>query len=109
MNSIKSNNELPKHNLSVRLNQLEINAIKQSVLRLDPYAKIYLFGSRVDMNKEGGDIDLLIWSQTLNYEDKLHIKMRLFDLIEEQKVDIIIAKDTTNPFIRIALKQGVLL
>ena len=91
----------------VRLKPSEIDAIKQSVYTSDPHAKIYLFGSRADMNKTGGDIDLLVLSQTLQYEDKLRIKVRLFDLIEEQKVDIIIAKDTTDPFVRIALKQGI--
>jgi len=104
-----SRNTFAKPNLSVRLNKLEIDAIKQSVQTFDPHAKIYLFGSRADMNKKGGDIDLLILSQTLNYEDKLRIKVRLFDLIEEQKVDIVIAKDTVDPFVRIALKQGILL
>jgi predicted nucleotidyltransferase len=93
----------------MRLNQQEINAIKQSVQTLDAHAKIYLFGSRVDINKKGGDIDLLILSQVLDYNDKLRIKMRLFEQIEEQKVDIIIAKDTTEPFIQIALEQGILL
>jgi len=93
----------------MRLNQQEINAIKQSVQALDTHAKIYLFGSRVDINKKGGDIDLLIFSQVLDYNDKLQIKRRLFEQIEEQKVDIIIAKDTTDPFVQIAFEQGILL
>jgi predicted nucleotidyltransferase len=93
----------------MRLNQQEINAIKQSVQALDAHAKIYLFGSRVDINKKGGDIDLLIFSQALDYNDKLRIKRRLFEQIEEQKVDIIIAKDTTDPFVQIAFEQGILL
>jgi len=93
----------------VRLNCLEIKAIKESVHIFDPNAKIYLFGSRTDMHKKGGDIDLLILSQILDYNDKLRIKIKLFNLIEEQKVDLVIAKDTTEPFVQLALKQGVLL
>jgi predicted nucleotidyltransferase len=94
---------------SVRLNTSEINAIKKTMQTLDPNAKIYLFGSRTDMNKKGGDIDLLILSQILNYNDKLRLKIKLFALIEEQKIDLVIAKDTTEPFVQLALEQGILL
>jgi len=94
---------------SVRLSESEIKAIKQSVETLDCQAKIYLFGSRVDRRKKGGDIDLLILSQQLNFDDKLRLKIQLFEQIGEQKIDIVIAKDTSDPFVRIALKQGVML
>jgi predicted nucleotidyltransferase len=94
---------------TLRLTEYEIKTIKQTVLALDNHAKIHLFGSRADSSKKGGDIDLLIFSQKLNYDDKLHIKMQLFEQIGEQKIDIVIAKDTSDPFVRIALKQGVML
>jgi len=94
---------------TLRLTEYEIKTIKQTVLALDCHAKIHLFGSRVDSSKKGGDIDLLIFSQKLNYDDKLHIKMQLFEQIGEQKIDIVIAKDTSDPFVRIAFKQGVML
>ena len=74
---------------------------------LDPNAKIYLFGSRADPNKKGGDIDLLIFSQLLSNSDKISILVRIFDKIEEQKIDMIIAKNTADPFVRLALKTGI--
>jgi predicted nucleotidyltransferase len=95
--------------MKVRLSQQEIDAIKSSIYPLDSDAKIYLFGSRTDLSKKGGDIDLLIITQKLNSLDKLTIQQRLFEKIDEQKVDIIIAKDGTDPFVRIALKSGKLL
>lgn len=93
----------------MRLSLFEIDAIKQSVYGLDPDAQIFLFGSRADDMKKGGDIDLLIISSLLTSSDKIKIKASLFKKLEEQKIDITIAADTTKPFVRLALKNGVLL
>ena len=76
------------------MTEYEIKTIKQTVLALDCHAKIHLFGSWVDNSNKGGDIDLLILSQKLNYDDKLLLKMQLFEQIGEQKIDIVIAEDT---------------
>lgn len=91
----------------MRLAKFEIDAIKQSVLGLDPKAKIFLFGSRADDAKKGGDIDLLILSSRLSPADKFKIKVSLFKRLEEQKIDITIAADTQRPFVRLALRHGV--
>jgi len=47
----------------VRLKDWEIEAIKEAIKNVDKDAKIILFGSRVDLTKKGGDIDLLIFSK----------------------------------------------
>ena len=91
----------------MRLAKFEIDAIKQSVYELDPNAKIFLFGSRTDDTKKGGDIDLLILSSRLTPADKFKIKVSLFKRLEEQKIDITIATDTQRPFVRLALRNGV--
>lgn len=95
----------------MRLSQHEITSIKNTVADFDSHAKVYLFGSRVDDNKRGGDIDLLIISKTIDLETKLRIRVRLYDLIGEQKIDIVVAKDekTTDPFVQMALETGQLL
>jgi len=93
----------------IRLKSFEINTIKQVIHDLDSEAKIYVFGSRTNINAKGGDIDLLIFSQHLDYEDKLRIKMKLFEQMEEQKIDIVMAKNTDDPFVKIALEHAVLL
>jgi predicted nucleotidyltransferase len=98
---------ITSNTITVRLSPTEIQAIKHIVLALDAQSQIYLFGSRVDLTKRGGDIDLLILSTTLEYEDKLRIKRQLFEQLEEQKIDIVIAQDTSDPFVRVALQQGV--
>lgn len=91
----------------VRLNEDEISAIKESVYALDSEAQIYLFGSRADDSKRGGDIDLLIMSQTLTREAAGKIRWQVWERIGEQKIDILIASDTSDPFVRIALNEGV--
>lgn len=91
----------------MRLTEYEVNAIKDTIYILDSNANIYLFGSRVDDNKKGGDIDLLIISDMLIQKNARDIKGDLYDKIGEQKIDIVIVKDTTHPFTRIALKESV--
>ena len=70
-------------------------------------AQIYLFGSRVNDQKKGGDIDLLVLSERLDLSDKLKIKARIFQSLEEQKIDIVIAPpNTPDPFVLMALQDG---
>lgn len=57
----------------MRLDEKERQAIKGAILEFDSAAEIYLFGSRTDMNKRGGDIDILIISQLLTSGDKIAI------------------------------------
>ncbi len=93
----------------MRLSAHEINSIKDTIKSVDQDARIYLFGSRVDNKKRGGDIDLLIFSHKLKEEDRFRIKRDLWEQIGEQKIDIIIVRDESDPFTRIALKEAVLL
>ena len=93
----------------MRLSNFEIDVIKQSIYRHDPEALVYLFGSRTDDTKKGGDIDLLIISKKIKPTDKLDLKAAIFEKLEEQKIDIVVAKNNEKPFVRLALKQGVLL
>ena len=92
---------------TMRLGDSERNVIVSAIYTLDPKAEIYLFGSRVDPSKRGGDIDLLVMSQKLSSNDCFQIKCLIFEKIAEQKIDILIAKDTSDPFVRLALKEGV--
>lgn len=93
----------------MRLSDNEVKAIKEVVGNIDKDARVYLFGSRAYENAKGGDIDLLILSQKLAQGDSNKIRHRLWDIIGEQRIDIVIAKDDTHPFTRIALKEGILL
>lgn len=91
----------------MRLKDFEKNAIVSTVKCLDPDAIVYLFGSRVDDTKKGGDIDLLVMSARLTSDDKRTIKMKLYDLLGEQKIDLLIAANDSDPFVKLALNSGV--
>ncbi len=91
----------------MRLTETEKNAIRETIREFDDQARIVLFGSRADDTKRGGDIDLLILSEKLHESDRGAIRLRLHDRIGEQKIDILVAKDLSDPFIRVALAEGV--
>lgn len=93
----------------MRLTKLQQQAIKEVIATLDPHAKIYLFGSRVDDHARGGDIDLLILSDIIIEQDRRQLRLNLFDRLGEQKIDLIIAKDLDKPFVRIAYNSGIAL
>jgi predicted nucleotidyltransferase len=91
----------------MRLKEFEQAAILSTVKCLDENARVYLFGSRVDDSKKGGDIDLLVMSDRLTSEDKRTIRMKLYELLGEQKIDLVLAADDSDPFIKLALGSGV--
>ncbi len=84
----------------MRLTLKEISAIKKNVLHFDSEAKIYLFGSRVDNNKKGGDIDILVISDKIGFSEKLKIRTEIFKEIEEQKLDLVVKKDFSDLFVQ---------
>jgi len=76
----------------MRLSEFEREAIKAVVTVLDPDAKVYLYGSRVDDSLRGGDIDLLVISDTLGFSDKITLLAEIKSRLGEQKIDLSIKK-----------------
>ena len=91
----------------MRLSVKERTALVHAIKDFDPQARIYLFGSRIDDTEKGGDIDILVFSQKLTFEDKLNIKAKLFEMIDEQKIDLLIARDTSDPFVQMAFEKSL--
>ena len=74
--------------------------------------KVYLFGSRIDERKRGGDIDIYIETnlKTNIFEKKIELLKLLHDRMGEQKIDIVINNHATQKYIyEIAKHEGVLL
>jgi hypothetical protein len=98
---------------NVRLSAFQIsairNAFKESFLSED---HLWLFGSRVDLTKRGGDIDLYVEttmnSASLVTKAKLKFLTKVQMSIGEQKIDLVVKFDETDLLIyRIAKEQGV--
>lgn len=77
-------------------------------------ARVFLFGSRVDDSKKGGDIDILIRADYSPEEMFLRKLETLTDLhfeLGERKIDVVTSgtseKDATKPVVWEALKSGV--
>lgn len=91
----------------MRLIEYEKNVIVNAIKNFDKQARIYLFGSRVDDTKKGGDIDILIITDVLNKNDLLYIEEDVFSKIDEQKIDFVLAKnDTNDSFVKMILQKG---
>ena len=93
----------------MRLSEFEIKSIIATIGEIDPEAEIYLYGSRTDDNKHGGDIDLAIVSDKIKNPEKRKIRLTLYDLLGEQKIDIISGKTDMSSFLKKAVSTGVLL
>ena len=93
----------------MRLTESQILIIKDEIKKKDADALIYLFGSRVDNDALGGDIDLLVISTQIDFSQKIKIQAQLFMKLNEQQVDLLVAKDREKPFVQLALLDGVLL
>jgi predicted nucleotidyltransferase len=94
----------------MRLTTFEITTIKQTAKNIvGDTAKIYLFGSRVDDSKKGGDIDLYVVSESQDnlYEKKIKFLSTLDMSLGEQKIDIVIAKDNNRPIEKEAIAKGI--
>ncbi|MDD3775842.1 MAG: nucleotidyltransferase domain-containing protein [Sulfurovaceae bacterium] len=94
----------------MRLSISEINTFKTKLHSLSPEAKLYLFGSRTDDDRKGGDIDLLIVSKDLTKRDLRLLRIDFFDKFGEQKLDIVLDDGTfKNPFNKMIYQKAVLL
>ena len=93
---------------NIRLKDREITIIKSAVQKFDKNAEVYIFGSRTDLSKKGGDIDILVISELIDFEQKLKILAEIYKNIGEQKIDLIIAKNKNeNSFIKHAINSGI--
>lgn len=94
----------------MRLTRFEITTIQQSAKNIfGERVKVYLFGSRVDDNKKGGDIDLYVIPENKDnvFEKKIKFLSALNRALGEQKIDVVIAKDKARPIEKQAIETGI--
>ncbi|MBS1258142.1 MAG: hypothetical protein MAG551_01195 [Candidatus Scalindua arabica] len=94
----------------MRLSEFEQQVIKQSIYVLDEHAKIVLFGSRANDKARGGDIDLLIISDSIEHHHLGQIRWQLWEKLGEQKIDLVLSKrQLLNTFAQLVFEQGITL
>ena len=84
----------------MRLSQFEIGAINSIAKKyFGSEVQVFLFGSRVDDDKKGGDIDLFIKNdakELLSLETKIQFLVELKIQIGEQKIDVVFDNEMTR-------------
>jgi len=94
----------------MRLSNSEITVLKESLSQLASDAKLYLFGSRVDNTKRGGDIDLLVVSDKLTKRELRKLRLDFFKQFGEQKLDIVLDDGKfENIFNKMVIEKAILL
>ncbi len=93
----------------MRLSKKYINTIKKYFKIFFNEGEIYLFGSRVDDAKKGGDIDLYL--AVVDYDNLFEKKIKFLSRVKkelgEQKIDIVFNKDPNRLIEQEALKWGI--
>ena len=93
----------------MRISDYEKETIIGSIKSIDPGASIWLFGSRTDDAKKGGDIDIGVLSSKIDVMEEIEIKQKIWDKIGEQKIDLVVSKDGQSAFFKYVVTKGILL
>ena len=97
----------------IRLTDQQVSAIKEAFKEcFQESDHLWLFGSRTDLSKKGGAIDLYIETMQNDVARMVQIKSdfitKLWRKIGEQKIDVVIKCDDTELLIyKIAREKGI--
>lgn len=103
------------HPVTIRLADADLQAMTHAFSELLPStARVFLFGSRVDPTKRGGDIDLLVHVPGIAVADALRLEQKLlaslWDEIGDQKIDVVITSelgDRASAFVQLVALDAV--
>ena len=93
----------------MRLSNKYRETIKKYFYQVFLVGEVYLFGSRVDDAKKGGDIDLyLVLDNTSDlFQKKIKFLARVKRELGDQKIDVVFNVDKTRLIEKEAIKWGV--
>ena len=99
----------------MRLTDVQVQRIRDSAAKyFGTDTRVWLFGSRTDPQRRGGDIDLYIEPKIQTADEIVDAKLRLLRelhaVLGEQKIDVIIRRDAFKgelPIHRIARETGI--
>ena len=95
----------------MRLSPQTARAIEEVFLQVFGRGELYLFGSRVDDNRRGGDIDLYVAADSKDQlgEKRIEFITRIKQRIGDQRIDLVMDRGTQRPIDKIARTEGLLL
>ena len=98
-----------KGDIDMRLSLKYKSVIKKYFHQFFNDGEIYLFGSRVDDTKKGGDIDLyLVLKEHKNlFDKKIKFLSRIKRELGEQKIDVVFNTDDTRLIEKEARQWGI--
>ena len=97
----------------MRLTEAQLTAIRDSATEaFGEHAGVWLFGSRIDDSRRGGDIDLLVSPMLPDAAERLAAKLRFLAQLErrlgERKIDVLVAApDDEREIVKTARNNGV--
>ena len=93
----------------MRLAAQTVDAIKVAFKEVFVQGDIYLFGSRVDDNARGGDIDLylIIEEQSRLFEKKIKYLAKVKHTIGDQRIDLVFNQDPERSIEQEAKRWGI--
>ena len=94
----------------MRLSPEQVSVIRETIAReISPDARVWLFGSRTDDARHGGDVDLYVEADSPPLLRELQCKMDLEEALDLH-VDLIVARSDDARLIgKIAKTKGILL
>ncbi len=95
----------------MRLDPRQHDFLKKTIVGILPDATVYLFGSRTDDQRKGGDIDILvIASRKLTFYENVDIHYEFERTFGEQKLDVLsYTTSDQDPFKQLVLQGALLL
>jgi predicted nucleotidyltransferase len=95
----------------MRLSPVVVQVIKDAFLDVFGNGELYLFGSRLDDARKGGDIDLYIATDNRDRlgEKRIEFLTQIKQHIGDQRIDLVIERGTNRPIDKIAISEGLLL
>jgi len=94
---------------TMRLKDSEKVRIKKVVLEFDPDSRVFLFGSRVDDGKKGGDIDLIVITNRNSFLDRVYLTIKLKETLGDQKIDLVLTDGKADPFVDMIKENAILI
>jgi len=95
----------------MRLSPEVTHAIQEAFVQVFEKGDLYLFGSRVDDTRKGGDIDLYVDTDNRERlgEKRIEFLARVKRRIGNQRIDLVVARGTKRSIDEAAISEGILL